>query len=84
VALTYDLELSDGSPLATLPPYALLSVALDGRLRASRPIADRPRPMMMGLAQLKGLRPTRLVTTFEQYCHDAITDRTLPGLDDAN
>jgi len=28
--------------------------------------------------------PTRLVTTCEQYCDDAITDRTLPRLDDAS
>ena len=39
--------------------------------------------MIMGLARLKRLRPTLLVETFEQYCHDAIADMTLAGLDDA-
>jgi DNA-binding transcriptional LysR family regulator len=60
-----------------------IAVALDGRPLVSRPIAGSPRPMIMGLARLKSLRPTRLVETFEQYCHDAIADRTIPGLDDA-
>jgi DNA-binding transcriptional LysR family regulator len=59
-----------------------ITVALDGRPLVSRPIAGSPRPMIMGLARLKRLRPTRLVETFEQYCHDAVTDRTMPGLDD--
>jgi DNA-binding transcriptional LysR family regulator len=60
-----------------------IDVALDGRPLVTRPIADDPRPMIMGLARLKSLRPTRLVETFEQYCRDAIAERTVPGLADA-
>ena len=55
-------------------------VALDGRRLVSLPIAGDPRPMILGLARLRSLRPTRLVETFEQHCRDAVAAGTVPGL----
>ncbi len=59
-----------------------VSMALDGRPLVTRPIAGSPRPMIMGLARLKELRPTRLVEAFEQHCRAAIAEKTMPGLSD--
>jgi DNA-binding transcriptional LysR family regulator len=59
-----------------------IDVALDGRPLVTRPIADDPRPMLMGLARLESLRPTRLVEAFEQHCRAAIGAGTIPGLGD--
>ena len=57
-----------------------IDVALDGRPLATRPIAGEPRPMILGLARLASLRPTRLVEAFEQHCRAAIEAGTVPGL----
>jgi hypothetical protein len=38
--------------------------------------------MIMGLARLQSLRPTRLVGAFEQHCRAAIAAGTVPGLGD--
>jgi DNA-binding transcriptional LysR family regulator len=57
-------------------------VALDGRPLVTRAIAGDPRPMIMGLARLESLRPTRLVEAFEQHCRAAIGAGTVPGLGD--
>ncbi len=54
--------------------------ALDGRPLATRPIAGNPRPMILGLARLAQLRPTRLVEAFEQHCRTEIDAGTVPGL----
>jgi DNA-binding transcriptional LysR family regulator len=59
-----------------------IDVALDGRPLVTRPIAGDPRPMIMGLARLRSLRPTRLVEAFEQHCRAAIAAGTVPGLGD--
>jgi DNA-binding transcriptional LysR family regulator len=61
-----------------------IAVALDGRPLVIRPIAGEPRPMIMGLARLARLRPTRLVQAFEQHCRAAVTDGSLPGLSDGD
>jgi DNA-binding transcriptional LysR family regulator len=60
-----------------------ISFALDGRPIVTRSIAGNPRPMIMGLARLKSLRPTRLVQAFEQHCRAAVAEKTVPGLADA-
>lgn len=57
-----------------------VDVALDGRPLATCPIAGTPRPMILGLARLAKLRPTRLVGAFEQHCREAIATGTVPGL----
>jgi DNA-binding transcriptional LysR family regulator len=57
-----------------------VDVALDGRPLVTRPIAGEPRPMILGLARLESLRPTRLVEAFEQHCRAAIAAGTVPGL----
>ncbi len=56
-----------------------VSMALDGRPLVTRPIAGGPRPMIMGLARLNELCPTRLVDAFEQHCRTAIAEKTMPG-----
>jgi DNA-binding transcriptional LysR family regulator len=61
-----------------------VDVALDGRPLVMRPIAGEPRPMIMGLARLQSLRPTRLVEAFEQHCRAAIGAGTVPGLGDGD
>ena len=60
-----------------------ISYALDGRPLVLRPIADSPRPMIMGLARLQSLRPTRLVESFEQHCRAAVDADRVPGITDA-
>lgn len=60
-----------------------IAVSLDGRPLVIKPIAGSPEPMIMGLARLKDLRPTRLVEAFEQHCHAAVASSTLPGLTNA-
>lgn len=59
-----------------------VDVALDGRPLVTRPIDGAPRPMILGLARLESLRPTRLVEAFEQHCRAAIAAGTVPGLGD--
>jgi DNA-binding transcriptional LysR family regulator len=59
-----------------------VDLALDGLPLVTRPIASDPRPMIMGLARLEGLRATRLVEAFEQHCRAAIAAGTVPGLGD--
>jgi DNA-binding transcriptional LysR family regulator len=59
-----------------------IDVALDGRPLVTRPIAADPRPMILGLARLESLRPTRLVEAFQQHCRAAIEAGTVPGLGD--
>lgn len=59
-----------------------ISVALDGRPIVTRPIVGDPRAMILGLARLTSLRPTRLVEAFEQHCRAAIAEQTVPGLSD--
>lgn len=58
-----------------------VDVALDGRRLVTRPIAGAPRPMILGLARLESLRPTRLVEAFEQHCRAAVAAGHVPGLD---
>jgi DNA-binding transcriptional LysR family regulator len=59
-----------------------IDLALDGRPIVTRPIAGDPRPMIMGLARLESIRPTRLVEAFEQHCRAAIAAGSVPGLGD--
>lgn len=59
-----------------------VDVALDGRPLVTRPIAGEARPMIMGLARLGALRPTRLVEAFEQHARAAIASGAVPGLGD--
>ena len=60
-----------------------IAVSLDGRPLVIKPIEGSPEPMIMGLARLSDLRPTRLVEAFEQHCRAAVASNTLPGLADA-
>ncbi|WP_196809298.1 LysR substrate-binding domain-containing protein [Conexibacter woesei] len=59
-----------------------VDVALDGRPLVTRPIAGDARPMIMGLARLDALRPTRLVEAFEQHARAAIASGAVAGLGD--
>ena len=57
------------------------AVALDGMPLANVPITGDPRPMILGLVRLASMRPTRLVTAFEQHCRAAIASGVVPGVE---
>jgi DNA-binding transcriptional LysR family regulator len=57
------------------------TVALDGMPLANVPIAGAPRPMILGLVRLASVRPTRLVTAFEQHCRAAIASGVVSGVE---
>ncbi|UJA21828.1 LysR family transcriptional regulator [Thermoleophilia bacterium SCSIO 60948] len=57
-----------------------IDLALDARPLVTRPIEGEPRPMILGMARLESLRPTRLVEAFEQHCRAAIAAGSVPGL----
>jgi DNA-binding transcriptional LysR family regulator len=42
--------------------------ALDGRPLATVPIAGEPRPMLLGIARLATLEPTRVIAGFVEHC----------------
>ena len=56
------------------------SVAMDGRDVVAVRIAGAPQGMTMGLLRVARQRPTRLVTTFVDYCRDLISDSYVPGM----
>ena len=55
-------------------------VALDGRRLVSIRLAGEHRPMLLGLATLAGLVPSRLVATFVSHCRACISDGSIPGM----
>jgi hypothetical protein len=44
------------------------------------PLAGAPRPMALGLGTLASARPTRLVSSFQEHCRQAISSTSIPGL----
>jgi DNA-binding transcriptional LysR family regulator len=57
-----------------------LDQAIDGMPTSTVAIAGDPRPMILGLARLASLHPTRLVAAFEQHCRAVVASGTVPGL----
>ena len=55
-----------GYSLLVTRPYG--DRTYDGESLAIRPIAEATEPGVISLAGLKAARPTRLVSTFAQYC----------------
>lgn len=44
--------------------------SLDDKALVYRPLSDRVRPTQLGIARLKALRATRMVTAFAEFCRD--------------
>lgn len=66
--------------------YALANVrprnmaALDGSLLAYVPLEGRNPVLTMGIAMLEGLRRSRVVQTFIDYCCETISTENIPGM----
>ncbi len=54
--------------------------ALDGRKIVRVRLAGTHRPMIIGTATLKQLRPSRLVEAFEAHCRSFISESYIPGM----
>jgi DNA-binding transcriptional LysR family regulator len=67
--------------------YSLISIvppndrALNGGALVAIPLAGEHRPMRCGIATLRRLRKTRVVTAFEEACRDLVAGGRLPGLE---
>lgn len=48
--------------------------ALDGRPLATVPIAGEPRPMLLGIARLVTLEPTRVIAGFVEHCRAQLSE----------
>jgi DNA-binding transcriptional LysR family regulator len=65
--------------------YSILNVtprsefALDGRRLMRVKLAGKHRPMTIGIATLKSLPKTKLVTAFTTHCQAHISDASIPG-----
>jgi Transcriptional regulator len=66
--------------------YALFNVrprstqALDGKRFVRTRLAGEHRPMLLGLATYKPLKPSRLAQVFMQRCRAYISDQYIPGM----
>lgn len=58
----------------------LSDLAPDGKRIVYCPLSGGPRVLRMGLAQLNGLRRTRVVEAFEAHCRRLVTPESIPGL----
>lgn len=67
-----------GYSLANIRPRA--SLALDGRKIVRVRLAGKHRPMMLGLAWLKGRQMSRVVEAFCHRCRSFISDEYIPGM----
>ena len=67
-----------GYTLANVLPRS--DLAMDGRKVVRVRIAGEPRPMILGLATLKGRRKSRLVEAFPEHCRTHISDSYIPGM----
>lgn len=72
---------ANGFGYAIFNARAGTGLALDGMPLASVPIGGDPRPMILGLVRLASVRPTRLVTAFEQHCRAAIASGAVPDVE---
>jgi DNA-binding transcriptional LysR family regulator len=48
--------------------------ALDGRPLATVPIGGEPRPMVLGIARLQALEPTRVIAGFVEHCRAQLSE----------
>lgn len=66
--------------------YALFNVrprsnqALDGKRFVRLRLAGEHRPMLLGLATYKPLKPSRLAQVFMHRCRSYISDQYIPGM----
>ncbi len=66
--------------------YALVNArpridhALDGEPVVTVRIAGEPRPLVLGVATLRDVRPTRVVDAFREHCRASISADSVPGL----
>jgi len=58
----------------------LVEQAPDGAPLRSVRVTGSPRPMVLGVARLAGVRPTRVVTGFLDHCRAEITSGHVPGV----
>jgi DNA-binding transcriptional LysR family regulator len=54
--------------------------ALDGGRVVAVPLRGDLRPMRLGLARLRGIRETRTMSAFAQYCRESISPGGVPGM----
>lgn len=67
-----------GYTLANVTPKS--DLALDGRKVVRVRLAGDHRPMRIGLATLKSLRKSRLLTAFNEHAQEAISNDYVPGM----
>ena len=66
--------------------YGLLNIKLnnykapDGGLLAPVALAGRFRPMVPGLATMRGIAKTKILESLEAHCRVKFTDRSIPGM----
>ena len=66
--------------------YSILNVtprsdfALDGRKLVRVRLAGQHRPMTIGIARLKSLRETKLVSAFSKHCQTCVSSSYIPGM----
>ncbi len=66
--------------------YGLLNIRLgantapDGGSLARVPLAGRFRPMVLGLATMRGIAKTKLLESFEDHCRAKLADGSIPGV----
>ena len=66
--------------------YGLLNMRLgayeapDGGSLAPVALAGRFRPMVLGLATMRGITKTKILESFEAHCRRTFADKTMPGL----
>jgi DNA-binding transcriptional LysR family regulator len=60
-----------------------IDYALDGRGVSTVAIAGDPRPVVVGLATLAAMRPTRLTAAFAEHCRRAVAAGAIPAFDRA-
>jgi DNA-binding transcriptional LysR family regulator len=67
-----------GYSLSTVRPKNMS--ALNGKPLAYVPLEGNFKPMVLGLATLKGIRKTRATKAFEEHCRAHISTGKLPGM----
>lgn len=72
VANGYGYSISNVRPCSDL--------ALDGRRVVRIKLSGQHRPMVIGMATLQGMRKSRLLESFLEYCQTLISDTSIPGM----